>query len=176
MDGPVVSRNNREAFRHRGAMNRFIVTEICDDLGPQLDSICHKLVPHGPDLEDYRAEAKLIVLEAIQRHDPDRAPIVPFVLKQVRRKLIDRIDKDARRRRLLRRIHADLTQLPAPQFDLRKLLVEISEDAATAIRLALEEGQAYQGIRTAIRSKLRDLGWGPKRIHEAWLEIWEALS
>lgn len=86
---------------------------------------------------------------------------------------------------------SDLLAVPAPAprpFDLTDWVTDLSEDAETVVRLALdgaaELGAALAGsahpsepatVRTAIRRVLRAAGWAPKRISEAFAEIGDAL-
>jgi hypothetical protein len=69
-------------------------------------------------------------------------------------------------------------RLPAPTtFDLDKFLIDLSADARTVARLALEtERRTNRGRRQAVLDFLHDLRWSAERIAESFSELREDLS
>lgn len=139
------------------------------------------------DYDELLAEANLGYVEACQSYKPNKGRFPAWAYWCIRGRLqnVNRTKSDrtfAKHETLLDdRDNVD-------RFSLRSLLFEISEDAATAVRLALEcpldilqmmREKDSEGVtikRNALRRFLADLGWSAKKIANVFAEVKEALQ
>jgi hypothetical protein len=142
--------------------------EYFADLWPKVARITLGLYRLDRDPEERLAEARALLWEGCLTTDK------PVLF--VRRRLIDRIRTEARHDRILKRVGVDPDSVPYAASGLWLLLIDAPDDLKTLIRLALEEGRRYYGVKGVIRKRLKKLGWPARRIKLTWRLVREALT
>jgi hypothetical protein len=136
----------------------------------------------GPDqYDDLCQEARLAAVQAERAYVPAGPASLPTVAhRYARTACLHYADRQVRQPDSLGRLGEKAEQmLPAREgFDLTRLLSEVGEDAATAVRLALEApGELTpRAAKRRLQLALAGLGWGWQRIARVWVEIREALA
>ena len=147
------------------------------DLYPLLRGIA-KAVAEQHDLssEELFLEARLMALEAIRTFDPEKCKPSGTLLGWVKRIVTQQLFRKAKypgfREKYGRGGHALPRFLKAVEFNLHKLLCDVSEDAAQVIIITIKE---WPNSKQVIKDILRGLGWSRKRTQAVFTEIGEAL-
>lgn len=141
----------------------------------------------GADFDETVAEANLTFVEACRSHVPGRSKLSTWVHFKVQKKLQTLKRDEARRRDRLpttNEVDPDLLSRPE-RFDLERLMMGLSDDAVTIIRLLLETPVDLISLITLHRGRrirrdlfrhLRAKQWTVARIVESYNEIGEALE
>lgn len=131
---------------------------------------CHKF-PYL-DEQEMCGEAVVYALEAIRSHNPKRAAMSTWITRIVYMGLVE-ITRGNRYHRYaaqdLPLLHTDTAAKSL--FDYRQFLSELSHDAATVAKTAVNN--AY--TRGVLRQVMIDLGWSKYRIQKAFEEVRNAL-
>ena len=142
-------------------------------------SLCWRfLKQYGGEWEEVLSIAHESFMDAYNSFDASRSRLTTWTQIKVWGGLMDAHRQEQSSRRWIpRQQDADLDSLQSrSHFDLPKLLNEISEDANTMIRLALNSPHPRAGgIRTWLIRSLLDAGWAAERITESFQEIREIL-
>ena len=153
-----------------------------------LDTVHKFCAAYKQDWEECVSEANVIFLSAFDSYDGDRAAFTTWVRYKIWMGLLRflqlRMKRDAKRIDLE---EADTVRAhERPRFDLGLFVADLSDDAATMVRLVLEPARdillAVRGRdnnRTrlaAIRAYLQDSGWCYGRIEDAVEEVTEAMT
>lgn len=140
---------------------------------------------YGGDWQEAVQEAHLAYATAADSYDATRGAFTSWVHRHVRLRLMT-----LTRRRLRRRKLGDGVRLPTAvtqqdRFDLRRFIGELSEDAATVVRLVAEtpgelllgENRSTAAARQSrLAGLLAELGWAGRRVASVFQEIREALA
>lgn len=145
---------------------------------------------HGGEFDELMGEASILYTE-LYRNYQRKYPFEQAIKFVVWKGLLSKARKIASRNSNLPRLHVeDLGgMVDRHHFDFERFKFEVSEDAATVAKIAVEcpervEALAMQrrglnspsSMRAAITIYLRDLGWTAARIAESFLEIGSALK
>lgn len=131
---------------------------------------------YGGDYDELISACHLAYCRAVHRFDPGKG--VKFATYFSRAAVLNMknvIRTELRKRRCRLSPTKFLCGIPdyRSQFDLNGLLENLSEDAATVLRLTLDlEGR---GGRKGLRKALQGMGWAAARCREAIREVWEVL-
>ncbi len=162
-------------------------TETYRDLERLVNKLCWWAVEHlGGDYSDYESAADQAYTKAVQTHDPARGQITTHVWWCVRNRLLS-VAATERRHRERCRTDLDLDRLPArgKTFDLEALLLDLSEDARTVVRLVVDTPgdlarlcrmRRVDWMQQALGRALRNMGWTIGRVVESFDEVKEALA
>lgn len=141
---------------------------------------------YGGDLEELMADANTHFMKAHRTYNPDKGPFLHWVKFQVRTELLETLRKTVGQNNRLPRRNLNLGTMPTKvRFNLLDFLGDLSEDAATVVRLSLDcpseikraiGGRDPRKCRLAIASVLKSLGWNARRVGRAYVEIRKALT
>ena len=150
----------------------------------------------GGNYDDYIEEAYELWLKAHRSYNPNKEKLNPSTGKVVKvkyttwtryivfRGLLDRIGKTCKEAERFPKYEGEADECcKHSHFNLRKLLFEISDDAATALRLLFTDAPDKLTERRIIASRdelartlATELNWGWRRIDRVFNEIKEALD
>lgn len=153
------------------------VAEVYEDCRPVVDKAARSFArARRLETAEIQAEANYQFLRAYARHDPARQDIKDYSRYFVRKNLLERARKIARRGAKLGR-RVPLTAVPPAgvRFDLRLFMTDLSREARLAVRLALGlDGRPCHARHKLVR-ELAELGFGSQEIADVFREIREAL-
>lgn len=153
----------------------------------------HKFIrEHGGNFQDFLSEAHEVFLVAYETHDDLLGSFTYWLTFKLKKHMMELTRRAIMRNNRLSRVDADLTMIARPEavepFDWRRFASDLSDDAATVVKLVFEEpidvtlailqreqGPTPKAIRSSIREYLRDLGWTVRRISESFSEVARAL-
>ncbi len=174
-------------------LTEHVETETYRDLERMVHGLIWWAVDHrGGRYDDYEDAAQEAYAKAVRTHDPARGQITTHVWWCVRNKL-QKVATTERRHRERCRTDLDLDRMPArtKTFDLEVLLVDLSEDARTVVRLVIEtpgdlvklcrmrdvRGELrLDRMRKLLWDTLKGLGWTVGRCVVSFDEVREALT
>lgn len=138
---------------------------------------------YGGNFDDLYSHAEELFVHAYYTFDPTRCPFDKYVRKTIWWGLLEK--KKVSARRLAKHpedsdpaLRLDLTAQPK-HFDLRLMLTDLSDDAATVVKVLLDLPKERSKARvrvSLVRRMLHEAGWAAKRILETFTEISEALQ
>jgi Sigma-70 region 2 len=126
----------------------------------------------GLDRQELHSEAQPVALRAIRSYDPEKGmSLTSWVHLWVLRFFQTGSRDRAWRRRFSRQAHLHLTDdYPETlRFNLDRLLLEISEDAATAVYLSIRHG--FTNRRDLIDCLLNEFGWAEEQVTAVFREV-----
>lgn len=144
-------------------------------VAPTICQAINRFTRRSPQLdkEELFGEAQIVALKAIRSFEEGRDNLVPWVWLCVWRWLCASTRNGKWKRRFAApAIHRPQERLPCGQFDLRRLLIELSDDAAQAVNLVLDR---QPNRATLYRTLRKEFGWEVKQIAQVFQEIKEAL-
>lgn len=148
--------------------------------GNEVKQIAHRHAHHYHQEEDeVHGDANLIFVKAVRSWNGRKGRLLPRIRSLLARRLADKRRVEASRHRLLPRADADLMVVPNQErFDLGRFVLELSDDAAWVIYLAISADWSIgvRTIRKRIREDLVQCDWTLERIQAVFLEIREALQ
>jgi hypothetical protein len=144
---------------------------------------------YGGDYNELRGEAHAMFMLAYNRFEPDRfqASFSTYVRWVVWKGLLELQRRTMRHKGKVSFTDADLDLHHASRdFNLLEFLDDLSDDAATLVRLVLDtprglaciierEGATPQVYKSVLKEYLSGLGWTGKRVTESFKEIRKAL-
>lgn len=135
----------------------------------------------GLEPDDALGAAHLGLAKALTYHDPTRGGAFGTVAYLwVRREVQTAVTRHIRQTRLPHNPDVPTTETPDHRRDgLASLLADLSDDARTAVALALQgtrPRRSTQRRREDVATALLDLGWCGRRVVAAFQEIAEALQ
>lgn len=132
----------------------------------------------GGNLEDVVAEAFYLYTKQAPRYDPELGKFSTWIIFKVWQGLIDWVREQTRREIVRGGKHISLS-FPVKdkdKFDLRLLLADLSDDAATIVSLVVALDKPVKDTRKGlIKHLLSKLGWTAERVIDSFREIREAL-
>lgn len=128
---------------------------------------------YGGDIRELMAEANFHFMTAYAKYEQDKGSFDGFVSFIVFKQLLESLRLTTRRRAKLG-TQQGLEGLEEQQntFRMFEFLEELSQDAATVVRVLFELDQPNKG---KLRSALNNLGWTANRIAESFQEITNIL-
>jgi DNA-directed RNA polymerase specialized sigma24 family protein len=149
----------------------------------------HRFVQRkGGTFEDWIGEAHEAFMLAYERYKPERGPFPSFVRWVVEKRLLEVLRTNMRRKGkvVFGDVDPDLHPGPERGFILADFLDELSEDAQTVVKLALDtphglarcieqKGGQPWNVRSVLREYLMAMEWSAERVTETFLEIRRAL-
>lgn len=125
------------------------------------------------ELEEIHREAIVFALEAIRTYSTKHgARLSTWISRIVRCGLIEKTRGNRWQRFAIQSWPVWNEDVPQnSDFDFRRLLLEISEDAASIVKIALNDSLT----RDVLRQVLSDLGWSKFRIQKTFEEIRNAI-
>lgn len=147
-----------------------------ESVEPMVHKISHRVANQfGLDAAEVYQEAQITAIRAVRSHDPQKRTLVSWVTLLITQHLYKRVKSRKWRERFSRmQTVSSFDQWQAPEFNLEQLVVEVSQDAATAIELAVTEGvpdKAY--IETLLSASYN---WTSERISRTFSEVRDALQ
>lgn len=127
------------------------------------------------DAEELFGEMQVSCIEAVRKHKEGKRTLVSWVHYVVTRDFLRRAKHPGFRARFaLKTKPPEDTRGSRKSFSLRQLMFEVTEDAATAIRIAVEEGVPDRHYIEALL--FVSYGWTETQINRVFKEVQEALK
>lgn len=174
-------------------LRKDILTETYKDMRGLVSETAFRFwEAHGGDLDDLKAQANLIFIEAVDSHDPQRAKLTTWVVCSIRQGLLYYMRSTWYRptHNSIGNGHDDDFEFASKSdenFSVMELLDEMEQDARIVLCLFLNTPKevilsifddknfrldhAGGCIRNRLRNRLRQMGWTIRRIREAFEEI-----
>lgn len=181
------------------------VEEVYSKCVARIEAIIRRMKCPAPlALEDLRAEAGLLFMQAWHGYDPSKGTaFTTWMEYTIRNGLLSQLRQQLERGRILHRreftkdnchtavqipghwsqgVRSLIDLLPQPRastFCLEEFLGKLSDDALDAVALAGKtwaEGMLGSEARRIVREGLKGMGWAAGRIREAFSEIQFALE
>lgn len=135
---------------------------------------------HQPDDDERTSDAHWLFLKALRSYNPAKGTFRVWLQYTMRKGFLESFEKRANRHRILNRVaDYDVSERPDSSEDrLQRFLFDLSDDAASVVRLALqppEETVYTVGLRRRLIRGLIDKGWTGSRILRAFREIKQAI-
>lgn len=148
-----------------------------------IKTVCLFKRRYGGNVAEMQSAANEYFVQACLDHDPRKTPFKQYVRWKVWYGLLKEWERNKDFRNCCQLWDQDLHA--RPQFSLRALLVEVSQDAAAVIRLVIEPPLEViilakkrgwpKDLREALVTYLSGHGWDQSRIENSFREIGEAL-
>lgn len=128
---------------------------------------------HGYDQEELLNEAIVLALQAMRSYDSSKGTTIETWIGTIVHNGIYAIVTNKTKATAFRppESREDIEFIREREFDLNKVLIEVSDNARVAILLALEKKPDRYGMKRLLRA----LEWSTKRIKEVYAEIQEVL-
>lgn len=171
------------------ALRTDVLNETYIDVEKLIKYTVHQFIrQYGGDFEELAAEANLLFIHAHDKYDESKGKLVSWIRFYISKNLLESLRRDLMRNKRVPRIALDLELVASTrrEFKLNDLLEDVSNDAATVLRLAVEtpielrrqfeyKGGKPRNIRSCLRAFLIKAGWCSSRVTEAFEEIGSAL-
>lgn len=168
-------------------LTELVETETYRDLERLVSKLIWWAVEYrGGRFDDYEDAAQEAYARAVRTHDPARGAITTHVWWCVSHKLASVAARERKHRERCR-TDLDLDLMPArtKAFDMEVLMLDLSDDARTVVRLVVEAPgdlarlcrmRRMDWAQTLLWDTLKGLGWTVGRVVESFDEVREALA
>lgn len=180
-------------------LRKEILAETYADMRGLVSSTAYRFWrTHGGDLDDLKAQANLIFIEAVDSHNPQKSKLTTWVAISIRNGLLSYM-----RSTWYKPTHVSIDDKiedgliesklkPNENFSVMELLDEMEQDARIVLCLFLNtpkeviesifKDKKFRAdhtsgkVRNRLRNRLRQMGWNIRRIKEAFEEIKSVTS
>ena len=136
--------------------------------------------------DDAMSKATDIFLVAYDKYD-GRIPFIPWIHRCIKYGLLDWSRNNFRKRKRYSEVSDENLVRKGSSFQLTVFIEELTEDAATVVKLVCDtpielkriidmKGGEARNYKSTIREHLNEIGWTSMRITESFVEIRRLLS
>lgn len=187
-----------ESGEMNSRLHKEILTETYKDMRGLVSETAYKFWrAHGGDLDDLKAQANLIFIEAVLSHDSKRSKITTWVVNSISKGLLYYMRSTwyAPTHVSIGNGHDDDFELESKSnenLSVMELLDEMEQDAHIILCLFLDTpkevilnifddknfrlDRTRSRVRNRLRNRLRQMGWTIRRIGEAFDEVKNVTS